>query len=953
MSRWLALLVAGCTGPTGSTEPTDGTTPEPDEPPRVLSVSPEPGAVGVPIDAPVVITFSEPVDEGAIDLGGLPFVATPDPTGAVWTVTPSAPYGSLVDVPLTLEGFVDDAGQPLAEPFTTSFQTELLDFAWPRPRSVTPGREWAFVDVAPQAGITTTHRWTSLGGLRSSVSAGAGTGDYDDDGLVDIYIGRADTGATALYRNLGDGTFDETTDTAGVRVEDTSVASPIFVDHDGDGDVDLVAPAFDYGRTRLFENLGGGAFAEVPGAGGLPESVVSTISMAWGDFDRDLDLDVFSARFGVPDPANPLFLHRNLGDGTLVDATLEAELYYLDIRQSFTGNFADLDSDGWPEILVASDHGYSRYLRNNADGTYCVGSISPKYPEPELRPPNWCQGPLADLNDENGMGATVGDYDNDGDLDWFVTAIFDPNGVTENIWGVYGNRLYQNDGTGFVVDVSEAAGVRDGAWGWGACFADLDLDGHLDLFHVNGWLDNMDISREEYGKDHSRLFLNQGDGTFTEISHSLWLDDTSMGRGLACLDHDRDGDVDLLVSNMNQPPRLLRNDSEGHGHFLVVKLLGRSPNTEGVGARVYVTVGGVTQMRELRLGSNYGSNDPVEAHFGLGEHEVVDELVVRWPDGTESRGLDVAADRFVQVSQLGARAPIVPAPLPAPGPPPDPVPGPVDPVDPVGPWASVAASQRDTCALDTDGAVTCWGEDWYGVVSDVPTATGHRDLVAGWDYACVIGGDDQVTCWGDDIQNLVSRAPTGPIATLSAGTWHACAVRANAEGVCWGSDNHGKIEVPPVPNGWAELAAGHQHTCGIRRADRGLTCWGEEGPWVSGPNADDNGPWAQVAAGRSQTCALRGVEGTLTCWGGAAAPPGAGFTSLSVGPDGHACAVDAAGEVVCWGTETWGELTPPALTGGAWASVSAGGDHTCAVADGGGLGCWGADGAGQATVPVR
>src|SRR5438105_1464094 len=178
--------------------------------------------------------------------------------------------------------------------------------------------------------------------------------------------------------------------------------------------------------------------------------------------------------------------------------------------------------------------------------------------------------------------------------------------------------------------VTEQAGVRRGWWGWGSTFADLDNDGHLVVFLVNGWND----PTGPFQADLSRCFVSNGDGTFTERGAELGLADTGEGRGVVAFDYDRDGDLDLFIANNRQAPRPYRNDGCDTGHFLSLRLRGRAPNTEAIGGRVYVTAGGQTQMRELRAGSNFESQDPADAHFGLGTATNVDEIRIVWPDGT-------------------------------------------------------------------------------------------------------------------------------------------------------------------------------------------------------------------------------------------------------------------------------------------------------------------------------
>jgi hypothetical protein len=218
------------------------------------------------------------------------------------------------------------------------------------------------------------------------------------------------------------------------------------------------------------------------------------------------------------------------------------------------------------------------------------------------------------------MGACLADYDNDGDLDWFVTSIWDPPSFRT------GNRLYRNAGNGTFSDVTDAAGVRAGYWGWATSFADFNNDGHLDIYQENGM-------RAPFDVDPARFWVSNGNATFTERSGEVGINHTGQGRGVVCFDYDRDGDLDIFVANNSQAPKLFRNDGGNAQNSVTVKLRGAAPNTEAIGARVFATIGGMTQMRELRAGSNYVSQDPVEAFFGCGTATSVDDLRIEWPDG--------------------------------------------------------------------------------------------------------------------------------------------------------------------------------------------------------------------------------------------------------------------------------------------------------------------------------
>jgi hypothetical protein len=223
-------------------------------------------------------------------------------------------------------------------------------------------------------------------------------------------------------------------------------------------------------------------------------------------------------------------------------------------------------------------------------------------------------------------------------MDWFVTSIF---GALSD-----GNRLYQNDGSGTFTDMSASAGVRSGDWGWGSCFADFDNDGWLDLFHVNGW------DEPEFLTDPSRLFMSNGDGTFTEASFAHGLVDDGQGRGVVCFDADRDGDIDIFISNNGEAPRFFVNELV-QGNYFGVVLRGPYPNTQGIGAHITITTSdGDIQVREIRAGSNYVSQDPAEAHFGLEDATSVD-LLVRWPDGMISQVSGVPANQLYVLSHPG------------------------------------------------------------------------------------------------------------------------------------------------------------------------------------------------------------------------------------------------------------------------------------------------------------
>ncbi len=257
------------------------------------------------------------------------------------------------------------------------------------------------------------------------------------------------------------------------------------------------------------------------------------------------------------------------------------------------------------------------------------------------------------ITDENGMGAALADYDEDGDIDFFVTSIWDPDGVPNGNWGTTGNRLYRNRGDGTFEDATDAAGVRQGYWGWGACFADFDNDGDLDLFHTNGFPAN---AATEFHLDPARLFLSRGDGTFAESSATYGPLQPGQGRGVICFDADRDGDLDLLVPQNSDRHLFFRNegppnDAASGRAWLDVRLQQEGANTQGVGALVSLWAAGRKQTRLILPGSNFLSQNPAEAHFGLGNAGQVDRVEVRWPDGEISLFEDLVPGRLWVLSR--------------------------------------------------------------------------------------------------------------------------------------------------------------------------------------------------------------------------------------------------------------------------------------------------------------
>jgi hypothetical protein len=485
---------------------------------------------------------------------------------------------------------------------------------------------WTFTDQTAASGLNATHS-LALTSTPREQCAGATCADYNGDGWLDLYYLGGPNGSNRLFRNNGDGTFTDVAASAGVAMTGTLCNGACFADWDGDGDPDLVVGGLELAGARFWRNEGDGTFSDVTGSTGVTMDQ-DTYSLTFADYDNDGDLDLFATHWGAA--RGPGHVWRNNGDGTFTSA--DAIVGYNGFPppgadNTFTYNVADINNDGWMDLLAASDYLTSHVYLNDGDGTF-TNVTNP-----------------AVIKDDDGMGNAVGDYDNDGDLDWFVTSIY-------NFPFKIGNRLYRND-AGVFADATTTAGVADGSWGWGATMQDFDNDGRLDIFHVNGW-------RTGFSPDACRLFRNNGNGTFSDVAASVNAAQQGEGRGVVAFDADRDGDLDIFVANNNQPTLFLRNDGLS-ANWLDVKLTGPPPNVDQIGARVEVTAGATTQMREIHCGSNFLSSDPPEAHFGLGSATTA-TVEVTWTDGTVTTLNGVSANQYLSLGHPVVGVPVVETP---------------------------------------------------------------------------------------------------------------------------------------------------------------------------------------------------------------------------------------------------------------------------------------------------
>jgi len=498
-----------------------------------------------------------------------------------------------------------------------------------------------------------------------SMCGGIAVFDYDNDGWMDVFVlsgTRRDgdpPGATnRLYRNNRDGTFTDVTAAAGLTA--AGWASGVCVgDYDNDGYEDLFCTAF--GQNRLYRNNGDGTFTDVTKAAGLWNT-----EPRWGagcsflDYDRDGRLDLFVSNYirfdfdrapvpgansncnwkGIPVACGPRglphgrhTLYRNNGDGTFTDVSERAGIAAASPSYGMTVVAADLDEDGWPDIYVACDSTPSLLFMNNRDGTFREEGV--------LRGVALSE----DGGEQAGMGVGIGDYDRDGHLDLVKTHFWDD-----------ASGVYHNDGTGQFDDVTRRVrvAVETRYLGWGAGIVDLDNDGHPDVFVVTGGVyPEVEKPLPQYPNASPRaVFRNLGDGTFEELVAEAGpgVAAAHCSRGCAFGDFDNDGDVDVLIVNLNEAPSLLRNDVTGTNRWIKVKLEGVVSNRSAIGARVLVRAAGkATAQAVVSQSSFYSSNDP-RLHFGLGASSVAD-VEVFWPNGRHDTFKGLAANQLVTLKE--------------------------------------------------------------------------------------------------------------------------------------------------------------------------------------------------------------------------------------------------------------------------------------------------------------
>jgi hypothetical protein len=539
--------------------------------------------------------------------------------------------------------------------------------AGPLARAVSPaGNPVRFVDVAGSAGITFQHENAASPQkyLIETMGAGCGWIDYDQNGLLDLYLANgAATSArspapaprSALYHNNGDGTFTDVTTRAGVGAEGLFGMGVAVGDYDNDGFPDLFV--LGYGRCILYHNNGNGTFTDVTKKAGVENLGRWGSSAAWFDYDNDGHLDLVIANYVDWSPEHnfycgdsgpgmrsychpddfhgqPPTLYHNRGDGTFSDVSKSSGVGLKPGNGLGIVTF-DYDNDGWQDIFIANDHMPNFLFHNNRNGTFReVGYEA-------------AVAVSGDGQFEAGMGTDAADTTGNGRLDLAVTHL-----------DMQLARLYRNLGDGIFEDATLQSKIGYSTFhvsGFGTRFLDYDNDGLRDLFMANGHvLDNIEsYHASTHYAEPKLMFRNLGRGIFADVSDRLGPDFQlpRVSRSAAIADFDNDGDLDILVNNNGQAPQLLRNDGGNANHWLEIFLVGTRSNRDGVGARVTLAAGGLVLYDQRKGGMSYQSAQDPRLHFGLAEHTRVDSVQVVWPSGMVTRLENLRADQIVSIKE--------------------------------------------------------------------------------------------------------------------------------------------------------------------------------------------------------------------------------------------------------------------------------------------------------------
>ena len=550
--------------------------------------------------------------------------------------------------------------EPSAAPPTSGPESApVIPDDWLEPDKL---RGLAFTDVTKAAGLDAPQGEEAKTPQEDQVfPGGVAVEDYDFDGDQDLYLTRTDL-PNRMYRNDGTGAFTDVAETAGLAgtADKSGDGAPVWGDIDGDGDLDLLVTSATGPRVVLFVNGGDGTFTEEASGRGIDVSTerssgLTSHGAAFGDVDRDGDLDLFIARWiGEPDlgpgpdskrsegcPADlpsrgqpGLFL--NDGSGHFHNGT---EAWGLDLGDvyAFQPTFADYDADGWPDLLLTGDFCTSRVFRNLEGSGFADVTDQ-----------------LGVGTDENGMGSTVADFNGDGLLDWFVTAISYPTGdsTCPFEYGCSGNRLYLNQGEGSQFeDATDHYGLRNGYWGWGSTVVDLNHDGNLDVVQTNG-----NVGDSYFAHDPTTVWVSPGEPPLARSTQRVGLDDSGLGKSAVAFDAEGDGDLDILIVNTGTAPSLWRNDLPVDQNWIQVRLVdeaGRDPRAIGARVTVDLPTDKRARITAVSASGSFQGQDPTTLHFGLGDEITGDNVTVRvmWPGSTTPQVRQVRRGSFTTIKR--------------------------------------------------------------------------------------------------------------------------------------------------------------------------------------------------------------------------------------------------------------------------------------------------------------
>lgn len=490
----------------------------------------------------------------------------------------------------------------------------------------------AFTEKSEDVGLVVEHGTPNAFGftMRNLMVSGAAAADFNQDGWTDLFVLGGGNITDTLHINNGDGTFREEAANWGVgqRQRGSGVA---IGDFNSDGWPDMFVTTHGITQTakagyhRLYKNNGDGTFSDIAAFAGIQvsnDSGPDGYGSAFGDYDLDGDLDLFVTGWEPGDTGNRLY--QNNGDETFSDVTIAAGVETTNL-QGFSPCFADMNGDRFPELLIAGDFNTTKYFVNKGDGTFSDQTVSSGTDKPA-----------------HGMGAAIGDLNNDGLLDWYISSIYEP---TNNR---FGNRLYMNQGADTYQEIASTVGVDSGHWGWGTIIVDFNHDGWLDIAETNGW--SVD---KRFAVQPNRLWLNQHDGTYKEVAETVGFAQPIEGRGLIHLDADNDGDQDIVITNNNGMLNYYQNNlASSNANWLKIRLdTSNRPDLapNGRGARIRARAGSLMLTRSVNGCSTYLSQSELTAHLGLADASKTDSLIIEWPDGQQTTLQNVSSNTTMTI----------------------------------------------------------------------------------------------------------------------------------------------------------------------------------------------------------------------------------------------------------------------------------------------------------------